>query len=89
MRDPPLPSLTQTLSGTEEWPLGLSGSHEQEGADDEFNIEFSPKILNRTPQSCKMSRECHDLQNLDPDPCEFQSRRLQVLGARMNAQRED
>ena len=56
---------------------------EQE-ADEEFNIEFSPEFLNRTPQSCKMSRECHDLQNLDPDPCELDSRRLQVLEARMN-----
>ena len=27
-----LSSLTQTLSGTEEWPLGPSGSHEQQGA---------------------------------------------------------
>ena len=31
-RDPPLPSLTQTLSGTEEWPLGSSGSQEHRGA---------------------------------------------------------
>ena len=41
-RDPPLPSLTQTLSGTEEWPLGPSGSQEhgeQEG-DDELNIKY-------------------------------------------------
>ena len=37
--DPPLSSLTQTLSGTEEWPLGPSASQEN-GGDDELNIKY-------------------------------------------------